>query len=285
MTTADPDDDLARWLAFATWAGTHATALFAVGLLAVVAAVLALWWSAHRWGERQAAAGAPRALPLVVRLGAGAGVVLGAGWLFAEIVDALGDTQALGRVDDAFTRALQRSVPIETVRLFALVTDLGDPLFLIGLVVAVALALLATRRVALAVGWLVATAGNGLLNQALKQIFARARPLHADGLVQADGYSFPSGHTSGSLVVYGMLAYVALQVLPRRWHPVALALAAALAVAIGSSRAFLRVHHASDVLAGFATGGLWLVACIASVELARWHRGRRVGIDLAGSDR
>jgi membrane-associated phospholipid phosphatase len=270
----DPDDDLARWLAFATWAGTHATAVFLAGLALAVAGVLALWWSAHRWGERQAARGAPRSLPLVVRLAAGGAVVLAAGALFAEIVEALGDTQALGRVDDAFTRALQRSVPIDTVRLFAVVTDLGDPWFLVAIVVAVGAALLATRRHALALGWLAATAGNGLLNQALKQIFARARPLHADGLVQADGFSFPSGHTSGSLVVYGMLAYVALQVLPRVWHPVALAAAVALAGTIGSSRAFLRVHHASDVLAGFATGGVWLAVCIGSVELARWHRAR-----------
>ncbi|HEX8374537.1 MAG TPA: phosphatase PAP2 family protein [Geminicoccaceae bacterium] len=269
------DADLHRWLAFAGWAGAHATPLFAAALVALVALTLGLWWSAHRWGERAAASGAPRPLPVVVRAAAGAAAVLGAAALFAEIVEELDANGPLGRIDEAFTAALLAHVPLATVRVFAVVTDLGDPVFLTGLVAVVAIALLATRRIALAAGWLAATAGNGILNQALKQIFARARPVHADGLVQAEGYSFPSGHTSGSLVVYGMLAYIALQVLPKRWHAPALAIAVALAFAIGSSRAFLRVHFASDVLAGFATGTLWLAICIASVELARWHRGRR----------
>lgn len=269
------DDALARWLALAGWAGAHATALFLATLVLLVAATLGLWWSAHRWGLRAAARGAPTTLPMVARLVAGAVVLLGGGAVFATLVEELGDPRSLGRVDDAFTASLLAHVPLETIRLFAVVTDLGDPGWLIALVVAVAVALFATRRLALALGWLAATAGNGILNQALKQIFARARPLHADGLVQADGYSFPSGHSSGSLVVYGMLAYLALQVLPPRWHPVVLVLAVTLAFTIGSSRAFLRVHHASDVLAGFATGGVWLAVSIASVELARWHRGRR----------
>lgn len=272
----DPgDNDLARWLAFARWAGTHATPLFLATLAALLAATLVLWWSAHRWGERAVARGAPQALPLVARLGGGALVVLAGSALFATLVEELGGERALGRIDEAFTAALQAHVSPTTVELFALVTRLGDPAVLIALGAAVTVALLARRRVALALGWLAATAGNGLLNQALKEIFARARPLHADGPVQAGGFSFPSGHTSGSLVVFGMLAYVALQVLPARWHPPVLVTAVALAFTIGSSRAFLRVHHASDVLAGFATGSLWLAVCIASVELARWHRARR----------
>lgn len=273
-TVPQADADLDRWLALARWAGGHATALFLATLVLLVATTLALRWAAHRVGLHVAARDRPTALPMVARLVAGAVVVLGAGTLFATLVDELADRVALGRVDDAFTAALLSHVPLETIRLFAVVTRLGDPAWLAVLVVAVAIALVAARRFALALGWLAATAGNGLLNLALKEIFARARPLHADGLVQAGGYSFPSGHSSGSLVVYGMLAYVALQVLPPRWHAAVLTLAVALAFTIGSSRAFLRVHHASDVLAGFATGSLWLAACIASVELARWSRIR-----------
>ena len=66
-----------------------------------------------------------------------------------------------------------------------------------------------------------------------------------------------------------------LRSLPARWQLPAVLLAAAAAFSIGCSRVFLRVHHASDVVAGFASGGAWLTVCIASVEATRWYRRTR----------
>jgi undecaprenyl-diphosphatase len=102
------------------------------------------------------------------------------------------------------------------------------------------------------------------------------RPVHDQAIATASGWSFPSGHTSGSLVTYGMIAYVLVRTTPARWHlPVVIA-ATIVAFSTACSRVFLRVHFASDVLAGFASGTAWLVACILSVELARMVRqGRR----------
>jgi undecaprenyl-diphosphatase len=45
--------------------------------------------------------------------------------------------------------------------------------------------------------------------------------------------------------------------------------ATVIAFTTASSRVFLRVHFASDVLAGFALGTVWLVACILSIEVTR----------------
>jgi membrane-associated phospholipid phosphatase len=98
--------------------------------------------------------------------------------------------------------------------------------------------------------------------------------VHDNGLVSEMGFSFPSGHTAGATVAYGMLAYLALRVLPSRWHVPAVMLASALAFTIGSSRVFLQVHFASDVLAGFAWGAAWLAVCVLSVELSRRWRLR-----------
>uniref|UniRef100_UPI00286A84FF phosphatase PAP2 family protein n=1 Tax=Methylibium sp. TaxID=2067992 RepID=UPI00286A84FF len=110
---------------------------------------------------------------------------------------------------------------------------------------------------------------------ALKALFARARPVHDGGALLAHGYSFPSGHSSGAVVAYGMLAFVLLRVLPKAWHLPVVLLATAIAFSVGSSRIFLHVHYPSDVLAGFASGAAWLAVCLVA---AAWVRRRRLGV-------
>jgi membrane-associated phospholipid phosphatase len=50
---------------------------------------------------------------------------------------------------------------------------------------------------------------------------------------------------------------------------VAVSGATLLVVLIGFSRMYLGVHYLSDVLAGYAAGGVWLSALIAGVETIR----------------
>jgi membrane-associated phospholipid phosphatase len=129
--------------------------------------------------------------------------------------------------------------------------------------------LMMRRRYALANGITVAIAGNGLLNSFFKHLFERARPVHDQSIATATGWSFPSGHSSGSLVTYGIIAYVLVRVLPGNWRLPTIVAATLIVFTTASSRVFLRVHFASDVLAGFALGTVWLVACISSIELTR----------------
>lgn len=210
---------------------------------------------------------------LLVRLVAGFLFIVGGAMLFAEIAEQLHTAPTLGQLDEAFIAASVDQVPDPILHGFFLLTFLGNRDTLIGIGVAVALALLWRRR-GLALGWILAMLGNALLNPTLKHIFERARPMHPTHRLTEDGFSFPSGHSSGSVVVLGMLAYVAVRVLPRRFHVPAWVLAAALAFSVGFSRLFLRVHFPTDVLAGFTSGAAWLAVSIASIELARWSHRR-----------
>ena len=72
-----------------------------------------------------------------------------------------------------------------------------------------------------------------------------------------------------------MLAYVLLRTLPRAWHLPAVLAASAIAFSVGASRVFLQAHFATDVVAGFASGSAWLVACIVSAEATRHYRRSR----------
>jgi membrane-associated phospholipid phosphatase len=96
-----------------------------------------------------------------------------------------------------------------------------------------------------------------------------------DPILRLETWSFPSGHSSGALMIYGMLAYLLARAIPSRWIHDAIAVAAAFLIAlIGLSRMYLGVHYFSDVIGGYAAGIVWLAACISGVEVVRRHFGQ-----------
>ena len=188
---------------------------------------------------------------------------------FLEIADEMGTDEDLGQFDIALSAALSRHASDEQLQTFALITDLGDKVFLMPLVAVVALLLLWRRRVFTAAAWVVACALGGLLNVALKAIFERSRPEFVHTFATADGWSFPSGHSSGAIIVYGLLGYLAVLHTPRSFHIPSAAIAMTLVVCVGLSRVILQVHYFSDVLAGYAFGASWVAAWIAGLEVLR----------------
>ncbi|HHZ16715.1 MAG TPA: phosphatase PAP2 family protein [Peptococcaceae bacterium] len=123
---------------------------------------------------------------------------------------------------------------------------------------------------------IVALAGSWLANEFLKWLFQRSRPDEMFRLVEVSGYSFPSGHAMVSFAFYGLLLYllwVNLQTKKRKYFWAAVL--GLLVLAIGLSRIYLGVHYPSDVLAGFAAGGVWLVGCILGLQAAESSRRPR----------
>jgi membrane-associated phospholipid phosphatase len=72
-----------------------------------------------------------------------------------------------------------------------------------------------------------------------------------------------------------MLAYFAVLTL-RSWRARTAAVfsAAVLVILIGFSRMYLGVHYFSDVVAGYAAGGVWLSALITGAETIRRSKPR-----------
>jgi membrane-associated phospholipid phosphatase len=206
-----------------------------------------------------------------------AGFVLSAGAivLFFELADEIGVGESLAEFDVAFSAALRQHLALDTLRAFSVITRLGDPevLFAIG---AAVFAVLAARRLKLLAGaWVVTTLSGALLNRVLKAIFERSRPLHDHGLTAEGGWSFPSGHASGSMLVYGLLVYVLVRTTRPAWHIPAALTGIALVIFVGSSRVLLQVHYLSDVLAGYASAAAWVAVSIAALEAVRWRERQR----------
>jgi len=93
---------------------------------------------------------------------------------------------------------------------------------------------------------------------------ATDRPRPPDPLVDASLSSFPSGHAAYSTI------YVAVALATRRTALAVLAIL--LALAIGATRLYLRVHWATDVLAGWALGAAIFGAATAiAVAVGRFR--------------
>lgn len=108
---------------------------------------------------------------------------------------------------------------------------------------------------------LMAVTGASIAVTPLKNIFHRSRPI--EHLLYFTGYSFPSGHAMISSALYGMIAYLLwINLRSPLSRYMAVFVLILLILLIGTSRIYLGAHYPSDVLSGYAAGGLWLILCI-----------------------
>ena len=232
---------------------------------------------ARMWERGRARMGTFRAyLPTIALLAAGIAVTLIIGEDFVELAVLMRQESPLVLdVDQSIYRwaASMRSAP--ATRFFLAFTHLGGPtgLAILATIVAAVLFLRGERRRAFYI--MFTGAAGGLINLGLKGMFERARPDLAEALRQAHGYSFPSGHAMGSIVVLGALAYVVLHFRwPWRLRALLASLLLASIVAVGISRVYLGVHWISDIAAGYAAGFMWLV--IATLAFDAFWRVRQI---------
>ena len=114
---------------------------------------------------------------------------------------------------------------------------------------------------------LLALGGGVAFNLLLKWLYRRERP-SIQRLVEETGYSFPSGHSMAAFIFFGMMAMLlTLFVVSRVAKTVIIIAAVVLILLVGISRIYLGVHYPSDVLAGFAAGGVWLVMCLLGLKI------------------
>ncbi|MBD2253169.1 phosphatase PAP2 family protein [Nostoc parmelioides] len=168
-------------------------------------------------------------------------------------------------LDESILQELQRLHNPLLDQMMQSITFLGEPLSFLLISSGFGSYLWRYHRRREATGLGMATVGAVGLNFLLKELFGRARPALWDYIVNAVHYSFPSGHAMVSTAVYGYIGYVLAKEFPQ-WRKQILASTATLILSIGFSRLYLGVHWPTDVLAGYATGLLWLIVCIVYLE-------------------
>lgn len=159
--------------------------------------------------------------------------------------------------------------------LFTILTIIGTPLFLGIISVALSIGLILRGRYRWTVYLLATGILGGFLNLALKHFFERERPELSEALRSASGFSFPSGHAMGSMIVFSAISYLIVRTgWAWRWKSLGLAVCVTMILTIALSRIYLGVHWISDIAAGLAAGAVWVTSTTTAYETFR--RLRRV---------
>ena len=124
---------------------------------------------------------------------------------------------------------------------------------------------LGPRRVFVRASAMLLTAA--LLNAFIKGAVQSPRPM-VDPLIDADGWSFPSGHAQAAAALWLYLAWASRHV-PARSAGLVL-----LSLLVAASRPYLGVHYVHDIVAGYALGA----AQLAAVLLVERATRERIGI-------
>lgn len=153
---------------------------------------------------------------------------------------------------------------------FLVVTFIGQPVFTIGVCVVLAIVAFTTLNQRLLIATVVAVGTMGI-GAIVKVALQRDRPLteYASHMLFRS-FSFPSGHTLGSTIAFGLLAYLLWQYLPAPFGLLCAVVLIGLIIAVGLSRIYLGAHFPSDVLAGWLLGlaGLALIIFVIKPQLS-----------------
>ncbi|HLZ44786.1 MAG TPA: phosphatase PAP2 family protein [Gemmatimonadales bacterium] len=217
-----------------------------------------------------------------VRIGLAVGFI--ALFMLGAISQRVTTQDRLTRFDSSVLESLHRHSSPSGVTVAIYISRLGAPVLMTGLALGGALVLASLGEWIVLAGWVAAFAGSSVIDTWLKLTIHRPRPVYAGALLHDPTWSFPSGHAMGSLVGYGMLAYVLMLAARghRRTQWAIVAIAGGVITAIGLSRLYLGVHYFSDVVGGYAAGLLWLSACVTAVELGRRWRRRSLRLNPTG---
>ncbi|OBH49027.1 phosphatidic acid phosphatase [Mycobacterium mantenii] len=179
---------------------------------------------------------------------------------FTEVLDDVLEGDGIAGFDQPMTRWLATHRDLWLTTTMRAVTVAGGPLFLAALALPVsAVAGCRSRSWRPVVIALIGGAGVAPVLFTAKVLVGRQRPPLPVSLVDADGYSFPSGHATGTAAIMVISAWVLTRWLIPWWtgRVVVWAMTAAAASVIGFSRVYLGVHYVSDVLSGWMLGMAW----------------------------
>ena len=203
-------------------------------------------------------------------------VMIAAAWCFSEIAEEIGPGAEWHAFDQQVTTWFQFHADPALTTAAHLLTLCGSVGFLAAVSLGFAIFFVRRRAWNRLLELAVTMLGGSLLNILLKHFFQRQRPVLENPLVTLSSFGFPSGHTMGATLLYGLLALIAARFIATAWRRAAVfALAIAAITLIGITRIYLGAHYFTDVIAAMAAGSAWLALCWTTAETFRKRQETR----------
>ncbi len=190
--------------------------------------------------------------------------------LFTGLVEDVVTSDSIVTMDYFVSQQMNMLDRPSLVNFFIFITSFGSTAISCLIVILVCVICWIIRQPYILIGLLISTIGSSIFTFLSKLLFHRVRPV--DALLLEQSYSFPSGHATIAVALYGFLAYLTIRFSSNFTRQVRIFFTMFLfAVLLGLSRMVLNEHYLSDVLGGFLVGILWL---IISISLTEWLSAR-----------
>ena len=119
---------------------------------------------------------------------------------------------------------------------------------------------------------LIVVIGGEIFEEGIRRIFQHLQPVHPP-LTNHILYSFPSEQTLTAFILFGFSSYLLVRHTKKSWlqtfTPIVVII---ILILIGLSRIYFKQQYPSDVVAGYAFGGVWLSLNVLVLELFRFSR-------------
>jgi membrane-associated phospholipid phosphatase len=247
-------------------------------------AVLA--WADRRFGDYADGLAKRSSLTVVAGLALLAGFVVVAGLAaaFTEILEDVLVGDGINGIDEPAAHWLAGHRELWLTTALKGITLLGNsPTVAIVAVLVTAFVVWRSGTWLPAVLGLIGAGGIGLVIVTAKTVVGRRRPASPFALITEDGFSFPSGHATGTAAVALLCAWMLSRWAIASWPGRVAAWSIAIGVtgAVGFSRIYLGVHYVSDVLAGWLLGAAW--AGTVMLVGSWWEATRSTSASAAGT--
>jgi len=185
--------------------------------------------------------------------------------LFLGIIEDFISSEQITHADQNIAHITPYFRSLYLTNFFEWVTILADPKVLVVVSLASLILLFIWNKRNVIPGLLLSLISSGALVFIGKDFFVRPRPNTA--IVLETSYSFPSGHSTMAVALYGFIIYLIWKSKFKQKNKLLVSFILLLIIGlIGISRIYLGVHYISDVWGGFLLGTLCLLLSISISE-------------------
>lgn len=164
--------------------------------------------------------------------------------------------------DVAILQFTHSHIPDALSRVFLTATEIGNPAGIIIIVAVIASVLLIKRLYSQALIVFLSVSSVAAINLLTKQVFHRIRPALWESVIQAQSFSFPSGHAMASSGLVLALIYITWRT---KWRLPTLIIGGLFVFMVGMSRLYFGVHYPSDILGGWLASSV-VVPCVILIH-------------------